>query len=239
LVAVFYLEFLSKFHERLRPRTYLEIRVAQGYSLAVSRCQSIGIDPELHVTQQLISPSVLIRSTSDDYFAQLASDEATPFGELPVDFGYIDGLHHFEYALRDFIGLERYSATSSVVAFDDILPRNTDEAARERHTQEWTGDVFRVQFALAAHRPDLVQIRVNTEPTGTLLVVGLDPESHALVYQMDDILRTYVTPDPQVLPPEILSRSTTITPERALELTIWDELRESRSDTVPESSGVA
>jgi hypothetical protein len=235
---VFYLEFLSKFHERLRPRTYLEIGVEHGYSLALSRCPSIGVDPDLHVTQQLASPSVLIRSTSDDYFGQLATKETSPFGELPIDFGYIDGMHNFEYALRDFIGLERYSATSSVIAFDDILPRNADEAARERHTQEWTGDVFRVQFALASHRPDLVQIRVNTEPTGTLLVVGLDPESHVLVDQMDDILRTYVTPDPQVVPPEILSRSTTITPQRALELTIWDELRESRTGAVPESSGV-
>jgi len=84
-----------------------------------------------------------------------------------------------------------------VVAFDDVFPRDIDEAARERHTDAWTGDVFRIQFALEAYRPDLAQIRVDTEPTGTLLVVGLDPANRLLVDELDDIVEAFVMPDPQ------------------------------------------
>jgi len=104
---VFYLDFLARFHERLSPRTYLEIGVQQGRSLALSRCTSIGIDPSSVVTKQLHALSSLIASTSDEYFEGLARDESAPFGALPIDFAFIDGMHHFEFALRDFIGVER------------------------------------------------------------------------------------------------------------------------------------
>jgi Methyltransferase domain len=223
-----YREFLGMMHERLAPRTYLEIGVQQGHSLALSRCPSIGIDPSLAVNQELHAPATLICSTSDQYFERLAGDGLTPFGALPIDFAFIDGMHQFEYALRDFIGVERYSAPTSVVAFDDMLPRNVDEAARQRHTVEWTGDVFRVQSALAAHRPDLVQIQVDTEPTGTLLVVGLDPSNRELTDRLGEITRAYVKDDPQELPAEIVGRTGAIAPQQALGLTIWDDLRSAR-----------
>jgi hypothetical protein len=233
-----YREFLGMMHERLAPRTYLEIGVQQGHSLALSRCPSIGIDPSSVVNQELQAPSSLIASTSDEYFESLARDGTTPFGALPIDFAFIDGMHHFEFALRDFIGVERYSAPSSVVAFDDMLPRNVDEAARERHTEEWTGDVFRIQFALAAHRPDLVLIQVDTEPTGTLLVAGLDPANRVLAHRLGEIIRAYVMLDPQELPAEILGRTAAIAPEEALALTIWDDLRAGRSES-PVAAGDA
>src|SRR5438477_1300107 len=100
---MYHLEFLQALHERLAPRTYLEIGVAKGRSLAVSRCLSIGVDPAFRVEAELVAPVSLMRCTSDEYFARLEEEGRTPFGELPVDFGYIDGMHHFEYALRDFI----------------------------------------------------------------------------------------------------------------------------------------
>ena len=44
---MYYLDFMAALHERLLPRTYLEIGVAEGHTLAVSRCASVGVDPEL------------------------------------------------------------------------------------------------------------------------------------------------------------------------------------------------
>jgi hypothetical protein len=228
---MFYLEFLEGLHERLAPRTYLEIGVERGHSLACSRCPSIAIDPAAEIDQDLSAPVSLVRSTSDDYFAGLARDGLTPFEGLPVDLAYIDGMHHFEFALRDFIGVERYGAPSSVIALDDVFPRNVDEAARVRHTQAWTGDVFRMQLALKTHRPDLQQIKVDTEPTGTLLVVGLDPASGVLSEALDDIVRNFVEPDPQPVPAHIFSRAGAISAEKALALELWDELRAARRHT--------
>ena len=55
-------------------------------------------------------------------------------GGTTLDLAFIDGMHLFEYALRDFINVERFADWSSVIVFDDMLPRNVDEAARDRHT---------------------------------------------------------------------------------------------------------
>jgi hypothetical protein len=225
---VFYLDFLRVLHERLAPRTYLEIGVAQGHSLALSRCRSIGIDPGFAVEQELRAPVSLLRCTSDEYFGALERASARPFGRLPIDLAYIDGMHHFEYALRDFIGIERYAARTSVVAFDDVLPRNVEEAARERAVLPWTGDVFRIGRALAAQRPDLFTITVATEPTGTLLVARLDPTSRVLAGRLDEIVREYVQPDPQLVPREVLERTNAVRPEVALALELWDESRAGR-----------
>jgi Methyltransferase domain len=226
---MYYLDFLRTLHERLVPRTYLEIGVARGHSLALSRCRSIGIDPGFRVDQQLVGPASLIRTTSDEYFAALQQASARPFARLPVDLAFIDGMHHFEYALRDFIGVERYCTPASVVAFDDVLPRNVEEAARGGEPPDWTGDVFRIAAALAANRPDLRLLTVDTEPTGTLLVTDLDPASGVLQVCLDDIVREYVQPDPQSVPQEVLERTDAIAAEEALSLGIWDELREARN----------
>jgi Methyltransferase domain len=223
-----YVEFMAALHERLAPRTYLEIGVAGGHSLAVSRCASIGVDPGFAVDQELLAPVSLRRCTSDEYFRSLGEESRTPFGELPIDLAYIDGMHLFENALRDFIGAERYSSRSSVIAFDDVLPRNVDEAARNRAILPWAGDVFRIRFALKKHRPDLKQVLVDTEPTGTLLVARLDPASGVLSDRLDEIVRDYVQPDPQPVPAGVLMRTGAITPKRALSLKLWDELAAAR-----------
>jgi hypothetical protein len=224
----YYLDFMEALHERLVPRTYLEIGVAEGHTLAVSRCASIGVDPEFVVTQELRAPVSLRRCTSDDYFEELDAEAQTPFRELPVDLTYIDGMHLFEYALRDFIGAERYSSRSSVIAFDDVLPRNVEEAARNKPDMPWTGDVFRISSALKQHRPDLKQVLVDTEPTGTLLVAGLDPASTVLPTMLDEIVRAFVRPDPQPVPAGVLKRTGTISAKKALSLELWDQLVAAR-----------
>jgi hypothetical protein len=221
-------DFLRGLHERLRPRTYFEIGVGCGHSLALSRCRSIGVDPAFAVDQELNAPVSLVRSTSDAYFARLEEEGSAPFGELPIDLGFVDGMHHFEYALRDFIGIERHAAPTSVVAFDDVLPQSAEEAARDRVTIAWTGDVFRIAEALATHRPDLATLVVATEPAGTLLVTRLDPGSRVLAERMDEIVGEQVRPDPQPVPPDVLERANAVPPEEALALGIWDELRAGR-----------
>lgn len=229
---MFYLDFLRELHERLAPRTYLEIGVAGGHSLALSRCRSVGIDPGFVVDQQLLAPVSLHRCTSDDYFASLASEGRGPFADLPIDLAYVDGMHLFEYALRDFIAIERHAASSTVVAFDDVLPRDVEEAARDRQIHPWTGDVFRITEALATHRPDLRLITVDTEPTGTLVVAKLDPSSDVLDSRLDEIVRELVVPDPQPIPASVLARADAMAPEEVLALELWDVLRAQREAPV-------
>ncbi|MBF6557134.1 MAG: class I SAM-dependent methyltransferase [Acidimicrobiales bacterium] len=221
-----YLAFIAELHDRLRPRSYLEIGVRSGESLALSRCESIGIDPNFEVREELRSRTSLFRSTSDEYFESLGA--GSPFDGMPIDLAFIDGMHLLEFVIKDFANVERYSEGSTVVILDDVLPRSTDEAARDRHTRAWTGDVFKVSEVLASVRPDLSLVLVDTQPTGLLLVHGLDPLNRQLTEHFDDIVRTHIASDPQVVPSEVLTRSRALTPEKALDLPVWDDLRSRR-----------
>jgi hypothetical protein len=225
---LWYLDFLEGLHERLSPRTYLEIGVERGFSLALSRCKTIGVDPAPTVDQPLHRSARVVEATSDEYFSGLDGSGERPFGRLPIDLAYIDGLHHFEQALRDFIGIEMRCAPTSVVAFDDVLPRDRDEAARTPRPVDWAGDVFRIPFALKSYRSDLRLILVDTDPTGTLLAVGLDPRNTVLSEAFEDITREYIEADPQPVPDSVFSRRGALPGDRVLTLDLWEELKAAR-----------
>ena len=135
-----YLSFLRKVHRLLAPERYLEIGIRSGTSLALARCRAVGIDPTFAIDAKVDCDLALFRTTSDEYFAR--DDQLGPTGGEPFDLAFIDGLHLFEFALRDFINTERHCSAKSLIIFDDVLPRTVDEAARVRHTAAWTGDVF-------------------------------------------------------------------------------------------------
>lgn len=219
---MFYLNLLSEAHRRLAPRAYLEIGVAGGRSLALASCRAIGVDPAYSITAQLDGRVALFRTTSDEYFSR--PDPLAPTGGTPFDFSFIDGLHLFEFALRDFIFAERHSSARGIVIFDDMLPRNVDEAARDRHTTAWTGDVFLIIDVLAKYRPELMVVPLDTWPTGLLAVLGLDPSSTLLADNFAQIMKEYRRPDPQLVPEEILDRSTVVAPERFLQAEIFEAL---------------
>lgn len=210
-----YYAFLAELHRRLAPRAYLEIGVRAGGSLAQAHCRSVAIDPGFAVTAELDADVALFRTTSDEYFAR--PDPLAPTDGTPFDLTFIDGLHLIEFALRDFIHAEQHSSRRGVIVFDDVLPRSVAEAARQRHTDGWTGDVYGMLEVLAAYRPDLVVVPVDTLPTGLLLITALDPDDTTLTDRFDEILARFRRPDPQPVPPQLLDRSTVLPPARLLE----------------------
>jgi hypothetical protein len=223
-------------HGVLDPPTYLEIGIRHGDSLALARHAGVGIDPAYRLRTELPSSTALFRETSDDYF-----DRAEPLAPLegrPVGMGFIDGMHLVEYALRDFANVERNSHWAGAVVFDDIYPRDAEMAARRRKTRLWTGDVYKMVGILARHRPDLICIRVDTRPTGLLLVLGLDPASTLLVERYDQIVLDTVVPDPQPIPAEILERGGAIDPETVLSASFWSVLRDARERGVSRRRGL-
>jgi hypothetical protein len=229
-----YLDFLRRVHERLAPPNYLEIGIRFGNSLELARSPSIGIDPAYELRSQLRDDAELFRETSDEYFAR--GDAMEPFGGRPAALSFIDGMHLAEYALRDFVNVERHSAWSSVVVFDDILPREVEEANRERTTRAWAGDVYKIVGILDRHRPDLIQLRIDAEPTGLMLVLGLDPDNGTLRDRYDRIAADVDLPDPQDVPEDLLERTEILDPEAVLAGSFWDVLRDKRE--VPRREGM-
>ncbi len=240
-------EFLRQLHAIARPRNYLEIGVNDGRSLALSRVPSIAIDPGFRLTTPIRCDLHLVRVTSDDFFAgrnplvHLKSGR-NPFrnlrrGRAPfaryvggtiLDLAFIDGMHLFEFALRDFMNVERFSDWTSLIVLDDMLPRNADEAARNRHTNAWTGDVYKLAAVLGEHRPDLILLPIDTEPTGVLVVLGADPRSELLRDRYDALIVEWATPDPQAVPADIIERRDAVPPERFLASPILDLIMNGR-----------
>lgn len=179
-----YLEALANTHKALNPVTYCEIGCRQGVSLALARSPSVAIDPDFALTHEIVAPVKLFRMESDAFFA--THDLKTVLGG-PVDFAFIDGMHLVEYALRDFINLEKSSHAGGVIAIDDVLPQDIQHTTRVRETQAWTGDVYRLIPLLRHFRPDL-DIRVyDVDLKGYCLVSNLDPSSTVLAHALPGI----------------------------------------------------
>jgi hypothetical protein len=90
-----------------------------------------------------------VASSSVAFFADHAPGLLQPAPEL----AFIDGMHLFEFALRDLIHSERHMAPWGLVVIDDIYPCHPAQARRSRRTGSWTGDVWRLLPVLREHRP--------------------------------------------------------------------------------------
>ena len=183
-----YRDVLVALHQRLAPGRYLEIGVETGatLSLATSAELAVGVDPADYPLDQALPPSArVVRLTSDDFFARHTREEL--FGK-PVDLAFIDGMHLFEYALRDFINTEAWCAPSSTIVLHDCLPILSVAAERERRTRFWVGDTWKTIVALARFRPDLRIRTILAPPSGLVVVRGLDPSSTVLRDRMQEIL---------------------------------------------------
>jgi hypothetical protein len=169
-----YRQWLVWFHEWLRPRYYCEIGVANGGTLKLVKPDTfvLGVDPAYVIENPLTGWTRLFRMRSDDFFHSGAAAQALRGEKL--DLSFIDGLHTFDQALRDFIGVEFYSKPGAVALFHDVLPVCEEVAARERKTGFWAGDTFKVLLALAQTRPDLRLALIPCFPSGLAIVTNLN-----------------------------------------------------------------
>ncbi len=186
-----FLAYLARFHELLRPRVYLEIGVDVGRTLSLAKppTRVLGVDPAPKggtPERAFESPTSLFPLESDVFFE--SGEAARALAGETVDLAFVDGLHLFEQALRDFLHIERHGGPESVILFHDCLPLTAATASRQRSTGFWTGDVWKIAPILGDLRPDLSMFLVPTYPTGLLVVTGLDPRSRILEERLDAVI---------------------------------------------------
>ena len=194
-----YFRVLGRIHRHLRPRTYLEIGVSRGDSLecVLPETQVLGIDPAPNLARPPPANVRIYRETSDDFFARYSP--RAELGGQPVELAFIDGMHHFEYALRDFINIERSCSAASVILIHDCYPLDERTAQREQVTGFWSGDIWRLMLLLRTQRPDLVVRTIATPPTGLGIVLNPDPAARVLADRLDELIAEYLAKDFSVL----------------------------------------
>jgi predicted O-methyltransferase YrrM len=197
-----YLKLLRRLHALQRPRRYLEIGTAAGKTLALARCASIAVDPRFRLAHDVRQgkpggkPAChLFETTSDAFFA--AHDPTALLGG-PIDLAFIDGMHHFEFALRDFINVERHCRPDSLIVLHDCLPiddhmarrdpRDRARAAQSPYPNAWAGDTWKALWILQRYRPDMRIFAFDAPPSGLVVVTRLDPSSTLLKERYDEAL---------------------------------------------------
>ncbi|UXN58950.1 class I SAM-dependent methyltransferase [Phyllobacterium zundukense] len=186
VAGLFYTTFLLKLHENLKPKTYFEIGTLTGGTLALSSCRSLAVDPFFQVTNNVlgIKPScTFIQEGSDSFFRHY--DPVAILGDK-IDLAFLDGMHLFEFLLRDFFNTERYCRRNSIIALHDCLPpgfnmtvRDPDDPRRAQSnsfSQFWTGDVWKIVPALRKYCPELKIEVFDCAPTGLVLITNLNPD---------------------------------------------------------------
>lgn len=188
-----YRDFLAALHQQMRFGWYLEIGSQTGRSLAKSRSPSIAVDPQFKIKYDVagLKPQLhLFQQTSDDFFA---ADHLKTLKARP-DFSFLDGMHLFEYLLRDFINTERAGSATSVIALHDCCPFGHPMTTRDLDNiprGAWTGDVWKLIPILQEFRPDLTLQVLDCAPTGLVLVSDLKPRNRVLADNYDRIVSQY------------------------------------------------
>ncbi len=190
-----YHDVLAEMHALLQPDWYLEVGSRSGRSLSLARCNYVAIDP---VFQRFPDAPVngrrmhFLAQTSDDAFASgfLAREGIRP------DLAFLDGLHLSEFLMRDLMNLEAAARPGATVALHDCLPTTHAMETRDDAViatgQPWTGDVWKVLWWVAAHRPDLRIHALDAWPTGLVVIEALDPGNRILPGLYDRFLAEMV-----------------------------------------------
>ncbi len=218
-----YLDTLAAVHGCFQPDVYLEIGDRHGVSLALANRSRVvvGVDPAPDLRAALADHVRVMSMTSDQFFA---GDPLAILGE-PADFAFIDDMHLFEFALRDFMNVERCATANSIIAFDDIFPNHPLQAERERQSGVWTGDVWKILPCLRKYRPDLLLLPLDAHPAGLLFVANLNPRDQELQENYRAIVDEFTSVTAPTLGTETLSRAGALPPDDRRLFDLIDRLK--------------
>ena len=172
----YYLDFLNALHQNVY-EMYFEIGSRTGSSLALSQSPSIAIDPFFQLKKDPIGKKdfcLIFQETSDSFF----ENTFPKFSHLKCQLAFIDGMHLFEFALRDFINLAKISSKQSLFLFHDSMPWSYRMATRNNKAlgryEPWTGDIWKlIPILMDAGMKNNINL-LTSAPSGLLAI--LNPE---------------------------------------------------------------
>ncbi|MCB6178022.1 class I SAM-dependent methyltransferase [Rhodobacter sp. Har01] len=192
-----YGDFLDGLHQTHAFDWYMEVGCRSGRTFAPVRGKTIAVDPFFKVETDVIGtkPRLLVFQETSDAFFESGFLKAA---KIKLSYSFLDGLHLFEFLLRDFLNTEANSDPDGVIALHDCLPFNERMLTRDLKNLPrgpWTGDVWKMIPILRQYRPDLKITALSCRPTGLILISGLDPKSTVLKRNYEKIVAEWTEVD--------------------------------------------
>jgi tetratricopeptide (TPR) repeat protein len=180
-----YLNFLKALHEK-KYEIYFEIGACTGNSLRLSQSPSVAIDPYFNLQVETIGNKdfcLLFQEKSDYFFGETLPK----FPHLKCQLGFIDGMHLFEYALRDFINLAKNSSEKPLFLFHDVLPWSYEMATRDYKKipkgEPWTGDIWKLIPIFISLGMEKNMKLLTSAPSG---ILAISNPSKDLITKLED-----------------------------------------------------
>ncbi len=192
-----YTRFLDQLHGANLFDWYMEIGCRTGRTFAPVRSKTVAVDPFFLAETNIIgtkSALHLFQTTSDAFF----DSGFLKKNGIKLSFSFLDGMHLFEYLLRDFLNTEANSTPDGVIAMHDCCPASNEMTTRDLGKLprgSWSGDVWKLIPILQQYRPKLKITVLDCKPTGLVLISGLEPKSTILARNYDKILADYTEID--------------------------------------------
>ena len=150
-------------------KNYLEIGVFNGHILfKVKSNFKVAVDPEFRFgalrkfVKGLLNPlnfrNKYFEKTSDAFFLE---DAPSLLNNKKFDIALIDGMHEYEYALRDVENTLQYLSPNGVIIMHDCNPETKLSASsfedwkKRQFADTWNGDVWKVILHLQSLRNDV------------------------------------------------------------------------------------
>ena len=186
-----YFRILKGLHQRLKPDWYLEIGTFTGSSLRLVGGNFVAIDPKFQLQHEAPLKGremIFFQDTSDAFFESPTAKNLT----ARINLAFLDGLHHYEALLRDFINVEPLMAPGGMVVLHDCLPYNVPMADRiQPPNTDWAGDVWKTLLILMAERPDLQIDILDAAPTGLVVIRKLGAKPKHLKSRYKSLIKTW------------------------------------------------
>ena len=182
-------------------KRYLEIGVFNGEVFFKIKVQhKYAVDPVFRFVKETKYKMMLknrsninaryFTKTSDDFFKELAPKL---FSKKKIDICFIDGMHEFDFVLRDTINTLKYLDEGGVIILHDCNPLTAEaevnyaEWEKRGLTGEWNGDVWKIIVYLRSMVDDINVFTLDTDQGLGIITKG--KQQNKLYFKEEQIRR--------------------------------------------------
>jgi len=180
-------EIIQYLVDKKKYKRYLEIGVFNGeVFFKIKASQKYAVDPVFRFVIETKYKMMLrnlsnvnakyFTKTSDDFFKE---DAPKLFSKKKIDICFIDGMHEFDFVLRDTLNTLKYLDDDGVIILHDCNPLTAEaevsyaEWEKRGFTGEWNGDVWKIIVHLKSLRDDINVFTLDTDQGLGIITKGI------------------------------------------------------------------